>query len=396
MSGVTNATPMDIFQDDSQQWGDRLAAAALIFKEQMKMIVEARNDVTWCQHIITQQNNQIVHLQVQMRTNTAATTAPAQLTSVSYSKKVEIFTDPGEYDGSKVKFEEWWAKLQAWLKVNEHAILEGFQDAVGAILSRLKGPKAGPFAQVHLMQAAQGFYMWPELVCDVEGLFRTTNKKDWARKELRELKQGKTPTDDFIVKWEALYLQAEVDNSHVVELLERNTAPGTIARIFQEGKWMEDLLEYLKEIRRVSSARESLNFILGRTQYRNNYKSAGNKDPNTMDISATQRGNSRNCFNCGGTGHCAKDCRKPKVECPDCHFLGGGHKKECKRSKTRGVHATNSTQEAATSWEDGSSQKKKPRNANPFAAVRGMSYDTMKAYFYDMKTSEDKGKGKAN
>ena len=130
-----------------------MAAAALIFKEQMKMIVEARDDVTRCQHIITQQNNQIAHLQVQMRTNTTATAAPAP-PSGSYSKKVEIFTDPGEYDGSKAKFEEWWAKAQAWLKVNEHAIPEGSQDAVGAILSRLKGLKAGPFAQVHLTQAA--------------------------------------------------------------------------------------------------------------------------------------------------------------------------------------------------------------------------------------------------
>ena len=287
MSGVMNATPIDIFQDNTQQWGNRLAAATLIFKEQMKMIVKARDDVTRCQHIITQQNNQIAHLQVQMRTNTTAMAASAQLTSTSYSKKVKIFMDPGEYDGSKAKFKEWWAKAQAWLKVNKHAILEGFQDAVRAILSRLKGLKVGPFAQVHLMQVAQGFYTWPELVCDVEGLFCTTNKKNWTRKKLCELKQGKTPTNDFIMKWEALYLQAEVNNSHMVELLERNTVPGMIARIFQEGKWMEDPLEYLKEIRRVSSARESLEFILDRTQFRNNYKSTGNKDPNTMDISTT-------------------------------------------------------------------------------------------------------------
>ena len=61
------------------------------------------------------------------------------------------------------------------------------------------------------------------------------------------------------------------------------------------------------------------------------------------------------------------------------------------------MRVNNSTNEAATSWGDSSSPKEKPRNnADPFAAVRGMSYDAMKAYFYDMKTSEDKGKGKAN
>ena len=116
-----------------------------------------------------------------------------------------------------------------------------------------------------------------------------------------------------------------------------------------------------------------------------------------MDMSAAQCGNSGSCFNCRGTGHHAKDCSKLKVECPDCHFLSGGHKKECKHFNMRGVYVTNSTQEAAMSWEDSSSQKEKPRNnANPFAVVRGMSYDAMKAYFYDMKTLEERGKGKVN
>ena len=49
------------------------------------------------------------------------------------------------------------------------------------------------------------------------------------------------------------------------------------------------------------------------------------------------------------------------------------------------------------SWGDSSSPNEKPRNnADPFVAIKGMSYDAMKAYFHDMKTLEDKGKGKAN
>ena len=52
MLGVTNTTPMDIFQDDTQGWNNYLNAVVQIFKEQMDMILEDRNDVACCQHII--------------------------------------------------------------------------------------------------------------------------------------------------------------------------------------------------------------------------------------------------------------------------------------------------------------------------------------------------------
>ena len=121
MSGVTNATSMDIFQDDFQEWNDRLNAAVQIFREQMDMILEARNDVACCQHIIAQQNMQIANLQLQAQ-GAGPSTAQATMSTLLYSKKVEIFNDPGEYDRLKVKFEEWWAKMQAWLTVNRHTI----------------------------------------------------------------------------------------------------------------------------------------------------------------------------------------------------------------------------------------------------------------------------------
>ena len=65
-------------------------------------------------------------------------TAYRTMPGSSYSKKIEIFNNSGEYNGSKVKFKEWWAKAQAWLKVNEHAISASLQDAISTILSQLK------------------------------------------------------------------------------------------------------------------------------------------------------------------------------------------------------------------------------------------------------------------
>ena len=77
---------------------------------------------------------QIANLQLQAQ-GASPSTAQTMMTTSSYSKKVEIFNDPGEYDASKAKFKEWWAKMQAWLTVNQHAIPAGSQDAVSAVLS---------------------------------------------------------------------------------------------------------------------------------------------------------------------------------------------------------------------------------------------------------------------
>ena len=53
---------MDIFQDNTQGWNDCLNAVVQVFREQMDMILEARNDMERCQHIIAQQNMQIANL----------------------------------------------------------------------------------------------------------------------------------------------------------------------------------------------------------------------------------------------------------------------------------------------------------------------------------------------
>ena len=43
--------------------------------------------------------------------------------------KVEIFQDPGSYDGSASKFKEWWTKINAWLECHPKQFQE--KDSAG-------------------------------------------------------------------------------------------------------------------------------------------------------------------------------------------------------------------------------------------------------------------------
>nr|WP_205127004.1 hypothetical protein [Oceanobacillus profundus] len=270
--------------------------------------------------------------------------------------------------------------MRAWLKLNEHAIAPESHEAVLAVLSRLKGAKAGPFAQTRITKGTA--YTWATLVSDVEGLFRTTNQVDWARSQLRSLVQGKMSTDDYIVKYEALYQQAAIDESHAISILETNTRRSIIAQIFREDKRSPVLFTYLKEIRRVGAAQEALDFVMG-----SSFRKVASRDPDAMQIDAAQRGSSpkkMSCYNCGGD-HGVKNCPKPRIQCPSCKWLGGKHKKEC--AGGRNVRVAEQPQEQP--------RREAPRGQDPFAAIRHMNYDEMRAYFWDMKDVHDKGKGRA-
>ena len=93
------------------------------------------------------------------------------------------------------------------------------------------------------------------------------------------------------------------------------------------------------------------------------------------------------CFNCGTEGHDIKDCRKLKNQCTECKFHGGGHRTNCSKYVAK-VRA--STLEQTTVHSAPSVAK------DPFAAIRGMDFEQMQAYFWDKKDLVEKqGKGKA-
>ena len=79
--------------------------------------------------------------------------------------KVEIFQDPGSYDGLASKFEEWWTKMNAWLECHLKQFQEkdkqghevpALKPRMYAVLSRLKGSKGSHYAKMELKKLTDG------------------------------------------------------------------------------------------------------------------------------------------------------------------------------------------------------------------------------------------------
>jgi len=139
----------------------------------------------------------------------------------------KVVADPNSFDGSPAKFHKWWSKLKVWIEIT----MEGANDATVAatVYSRLTGPKAGRWAQVHLDQcmaahavlattlplapgAAPPPLAWPtraDLEAEIEGFFLPGNNQEWARAQLLQLHQGpRQHIDKFLVQFEALKIQS--------------------------------------------------------------------------------------------------------------------------------------------------------------------------------------------
>ena len=148
-----------------------------------------------------------------------ATLAPSHSeTGKGSSGKIEIFSDPGPYDGSKAKFEEWWMKAHAWMDCNpchfttkdtDGDLVPDAKIRVYAILSRLRRQKGSYFAETELLKLEQGILAfandWDTFVNEVEGLFQPILQKDWVKQQIVAYKQGRTPIDNYLAKWRTLY-----------------------------------------------------------------------------------------------------------------------------------------------------------------------------------------------
>ena len=94
---------------------------------------------------------------------------------------------------------------------------------IRAMLSRMVGGDTGTFAHAQINEMIGGKkWTWQEFTALVEGNFRSSNEKDWNRKALLSLKQGSTPMDTFITRFNTFQALAQYPEDQLIELLEQN------------------------------------------------------------------------------------------------------------------------------------------------------------------------------
>ncbi|KIK13026.1 hypothetical protein PISMIDRAFT_18280 [Pisolithus microcarpus 441] len=116
--------------------------------------------------------------------------------------------DPGKYDGSISRFEEWWSKMKAYLQLANFATAA--QDCL-TVWTRLEGPVAGAYARARIdsCKASATYPDMAALEAEIEAKFRPINNKDWAKAQLQKICQGCMWTEEFVAKFGALAMDEE-------------------------------------------------------------------------------------------------------------------------------------------------------------------------------------------
>ena len=334
--------------------------------------------------------------------------------------KVEIFQDPGSYDGSASKFEEWWTKMNAWLECHPKQFQEkdeqghdvpALKPRMYAVLSRLKGSKGSHYMEMELKKLADGkslHHYWELFAVEIEGVFRPQLQKDWARTQLKKHKQ----TDNmsmvaFIAEFMKLKYYAATEDREAISLLKDNVHPRIRYQLFSTGRRSANYDATLMAIKEIGTNLEAYRMYAQTGQEAGPSRTVNQAEvaelgpgPGDDDIGALSWDNKKKkgkgkapmprgnkCFNCGEEGHGIKDCRKPKNPCSECKFHGGGHRCDCSKYVAK----------IRSSAKEQTSAHTAPSTAgDPFAAIRGMDFEQMQAYFWDRKElAEKSGKGKA-
>ena len=168
-------------------------------------------------------------------------------------KLSKIFADPEMYDGSRdKKFEEWWTCVRMWQDENSTTLTGAA--GICAVLSRMVGGDTSTFARAQLNEMIRGKkWTWQEFTALVKGNFQSSNEKDWNRKALLSLKQGSTPMDTFITRFDTFQALAQYPEDWLIELLEQNANQQIVERLILEKGHYITVVDFKKDLKEAGS-----------------------------------------------------------------------------------------------------------------------------------------------
>ena len=218
--------------------------------------------------------------------------------------------------------------------------MQGATDAevAMAVYSRLTGPKAGRWAQVHLdycMVAAHALAVapaghnllaawptWGDLTAEIEGFFLPSNNREWAHAQLLRLRQGPCQRiDKFLAQFEALKVQSGCPDEYARDLLERAVSWKILEQVYLQAVTRDTYLNLCDLVHDMGRAQEL--FIINSQgsprYYQGSYMSSSSASSSgvPMDIGAANTcpqpcGKGLQCYNCQGFGHIARECTQPQ------------------------------------------------------------------------------------
>ena len=116
------------------------------------------------------------------------------------------------------------------------------------------GGDAGTFAHAWLNEMIGGKkWTWQEFTALVEGNFWCLNEKDWNRKALSSLKEGSTPMDTFITRFDMFQALAQYPEDQLIELLEQNANQQIIERLILEKGHYTTVVDFKKDLKEAGS-----------------------------------------------------------------------------------------------------------------------------------------------
>ncbi|KAF9222856.1 hypothetical protein BS17DRAFT_767605 [Gyrodon lividus] len=188
-------------------------------------------------------------------------------------------------------------------------------------------------------------------VVEIEGVFHPQTEKDWAQALLQNFTQGMLWVDEYTTKFLSLFRMAGMSDKHRVFLLERNLNPKIIKHMYLTGKRTTTVTQVAGVIQEIGRAQGLYDLQFSRNQ---GGTWSNNAAPKGSSLSGQTRG-----------GKVYGSCQKK-----DC----------CSGQKGKG-------------WQVQQTELKQQSAPPQAKALKGMDYEAMKAYFYNLHMTELKAQG---